>query len=307
MDVNIELIKRMRKDLGLTQSEIAEKLFMHERQFQKIEKGQQKTNIWQFKSMMEMLGVSTSDFWLLYLDTQQYEGYRLYKKVQKFFDEDRIEESVELLELLEQHPIADIPVVKQSILHMRITVDFHFNLKDSNEFDYELVITRLKEALGRKINLCEIDNYVLTDTDIKILNHIAVIYSENKSYKIAVRILKDILKSKSKFRTSSENNDKLLIAIKTNLSSILLENGRHQEARNYAEEALAMAIENADAWMIPNLLIIKALCYKYLKNKENEINLLLTRAYHTANAIGRKLYAKRIAEIAVKEFNFIIL
>jgi len=100
--VNVELIKRLRSEMNISQENMAEKLHKSIRQYQRIENGEKPINIWEFTTMMELVGYPTSDLWLLYLETEEYEGYKLYKKTQKFFDIDRNEESIIMLAELEK-------------------------------------------------------------------------------------------------------------------------------------------------------------------------------------------------------------
>ena len=63
----------LRKEAKLTQEEASEILQISTRHFARYESGQQKMNIWQFKSYMEALGQPSEDYWLMYLDTEEFE------------------------------------------------------------------------------------------------------------------------------------------------------------------------------------------------------------------------------------------
>ena len=40
-------------------------------------------DIWQFISTLELLSQPTEDFWLLYLDSDEYESYEKYRKIRR--------------------------------------------------------------------------------------------------------------------------------------------------------------------------------------------------------------------------------
>jgi len=78
-----ESIRKIRKEIGLSQEELAEQLFISVRQLARFESGEANMDILQFVSTMELLGHPTEDFWLLYLNSSEYDSYRDYKHLER--------------------------------------------------------------------------------------------------------------------------------------------------------------------------------------------------------------------------------
>jgi len=173
MKVNGDTLRKIRINLGLSQAKLAERLFMSEKQISRIERNETQLNIWQFTSYMEILGLPASDFWLLYLETDEYEHYRMYKEVEQLIDQENIEESKVLLENLKQHSIANNPFVRQSIAHMDIIVSDFEKIQAKDFKDIDVTIQQLIIALNIKnFSIENISEYKLTHVDLKIINHI---------------------------------------------------------------------------------------------------------------------------------------
>jgi len=75
------LIKYLRKKNGVTQAQLAKKLFMTQGMLSNIEKGDAKLSIMDFKVAFAVLGVVTEDFWIVYLNEEEFEGYLLHKEI----------------------------------------------------------------------------------------------------------------------------------------------------------------------------------------------------------------------------------
>jgi len=300
MNINPELIKKMRIDLKLTQEKIAEKLGVSDKHYQRIEKGEKPINIWEFTTMMELVGFPTSDFWLLYLDTKEYEGYKLYQKTQKFFDTNRKEDSIKLLEELEKNPIANNKIVNKSIKHMRIFSDFYF-CHDKKTVNYDEMISRLKETLG-DINLYRIDQYHLTYAEIKILNHISAVYLQQGNDIEAIEILKQIVTNRKKFKISFQEEIEIIPLLLCNISSMLIQKEEFEEAYEYANQALKISNEVGASFELPEIYLNLAKCVNILEYDFEKVKTFLLRAFYCAEAIGRFSVAQTIFETAQKDF-----
>ena len=83
MEVNLKTLRRLREEAKLTQDKAAELLHISARHLARVESGESKMDIWQFRSYMEVLGQPSEDFWLLFLGTNEYDEYRMYKKLKR--------------------------------------------------------------------------------------------------------------------------------------------------------------------------------------------------------------------------------
>ena len=108
-----DIIKSMRKEMGLSQEEMAEQLFISVRQLARIESGEAGMDVWQFITTLELLGSPTEDFWLLYLDSGEYAGYRDYKRLKRQISNDDWSEVKNAIADIEKSMLIKQPTVKQ--------------------------------------------------------------------------------------------------------------------------------------------------------------------------------------------------
>ena len=307
MNVNNELVKNLRTSMKMTQAKIAQKLYMDERTYRRIENGETKIDIWKFNSFCEILGLPYTDYWLLFLETNEYNDYVLYKKVQKLFDEERVDESISMLTQLEKSSLGKNPFTRKSIEHMRLLVDLYYtNTKD--RYDYDKVLFELYRVLNIKnFNENEIQRYQLTNTEVKILNHIAAVYwSKNERVK-TIKILKSIIEASDNFKMSEEAKAKRLPVIMCNLGRYLIDTKEYDESIDYLEEAIKYCCESSDHNLVPQILLNLAQCHYKLKKDEQKHIDIVKRAYYSALAIGRLKLALRIKEKSKKIFDFEII
>lgn len=300
MNINGKMLKKIRNEMGMNQVKFAEVLHIEQRTLSRLENNERGMSIWEFVNFMEMLGMSSSDFWMLYLDTEEYEGYRLYKKVRRFLDQDRMEESKLLLSDLEKSSIAKNEFVKQSISHMRIIVDNYYDREAGEEVD-------LEETLRNLYGLLKIDDFdesklmtrPLNLTELNILNHIAAVYFFMNNNSRAIEVLQALYERRGLFQITEEDNVKSWPLIVTNLSSFLIAEARYDESLELLNEALEFCRESEEMWLIPDVLLNMAKVYKLLEEDVDVYKPLLVRAYHCAHAIGRNLLTEEIRDVAL--------
>lgn len=300
MKINGEIVRKIRKRLGMTQAEFAEKLDVSEKTISRIENNNYKSgeyglSISKFAKMLELAGIPDSEFWLLYLTTEEYEGYKTYKKVQRFFDQDRMEESVLLLEELEKNPITENPIVKQSIEHMKIVVETTFNDTPVAEIDHVGVLRKLYKLLGVSyLQEARLLSEPLTQTEIKILNHIGIILYWKGEQARAMRLYESLYKARDRFQFSEEDDNKILPVIMVNLATYLMRNGKYNESLELATSALKFCKDSEELWSLPTVLRLTATLSKEMGKPIEEYKPTVLQAYYSAKAIGRELLAKGI-------------
>ena len=288
MKVNGALIRKMRNDLGLTQELFSEKLSLSQRQVSRIENGESELTIFQFIAIMDLLNLPTSDFWLLYLDTEEYGGYRLYKKVKKYFDEDRIEKSLVLLNELENNLISLNPHIAKSIKHMRIIANSIFVGKDDVSTSNNEILKELYELLDiPNFDNSKITEYRLNNTELKILSHIASRHFLMDEADTAIKILESLYHGINRFKLSEEDYARALPLILINLSNFSMVKADYKVALSYANDALTFCRESEEFWLLPNILLTIADCQKLMGEEANNYSSLLHEAYYCARAMGR--------------------
>ena len=115
-----DIIKSIRKEIGLNQEEMAEQLFISVRQLARIESGEAGMDVWQFITTLELLGSPTEDFWLLYLDSAEYTSYRDYKSLKRKVNSDDWSGISDIIATIENGNLAKQPIVKQFVSYAKI-------------------------------------------------------------------------------------------------------------------------------------------------------------------------------------------
>jgi len=130
MDYDGRIIKKVRQELGLNQAELAELVFLSEDQLSRIERGKVRADIWLLMKILELKGEPSDDFWMLYLDSDDYDGYLLYRRLRRSLRDDKLDEAGELLEKLEKSPVSEKGFIKQTIEWAKLRLDATLSFED---------------------------------------------------------------------------------------------------------------------------------------------------------------------------------
>ena len=301
MNVKKETIKKIRRDKGLSQAEISEDLFMSQRQWSRYETGKSKINIWEFSSLMEQTGDAEADFWLLYLDTEEYEGYRLFRETRKNFDIENPEEAIALIEKLEAHPISKVKFVEKAVKHMRLKVDFYCN--KNAELDYELLLKSLEKLLGVDYyGEIDIEKMKPSRNELYIIDHISTVLVQLDKAHESAGLMKKMLDNSEHFRLSQEEFEKEMPLLFSNYALILANTGNFSESIKILHHALTHAQQYESYVGLPLILCNLAVAYYEYGETEGAYRPYLVRAYYCALAMGRFEIAKMIKEEAAGRF-----
>ena len=287
--------------MGLHQNEFAERLFISVRHLSRIENSRVHMDIWQFISMLELLGRPTEDFWLLYLDSDEYGDYKEYRKLKRLLSDGLFDEAKDILSEFEKSRFSKQLFVKQFISHAKIITN--------KDMAYEKAIDELFIAIRMSIpNFDEnkISEYRMTYNELYIANAIA-----NRLYKIGERdrsidIAKRLIKSRENSRTSEEDKAILFPLLMTNLSTNLGRKGKIKEALKICNEAIKISREYNNLKYIHHIVYNMAHCYKALGEDKTMYESYLMAAYYyacgsgnTEDAIIIKNDAKEIFDITL--------
>ncbi len=291
------LIRKMRKEMGVSQEELAVRLYISPRHLSRIETGEADMDIWQFMAMLELTGYPSEDFWLLYLDSIEYEEYKVYRNIKRFLRDNRFEEAAELLKDLEKKDFSKRPLINQFILFVKTVVNKNITLKDAlNEMNLAIRMTR--PDFDEK----KIIKYRMTYNEICILNHMAICLYEEGRAETAIFILEAIIKSRGAAMTSEEDKGAIFPGLMFNLSNILGREKMLKESLKVCNEAIELCREYNNLRSVPQILYNMACNYYMLGEEEQVYKIYLTRAYHCAYAQGSNHLAGMIKKDAENNF-----
>jgi len=296
-----DIIKSMRKEMGLSQEEMAEQLFISVRQLARIEAGEAGMDIWQFITTLELLGSPTEDFWLLYLDSGEYAGYRDYKRLKRQLGNDDWSEARKIVADFEKSTLVKQPVAKQFMLYVKTLIEV-------TEVSAETIDALLKAMHMSKPSFDEskISEYRMSYNEIHIALSMAGCLSTLGEHDRAVSIVQSMITGRENNKVSEEDKIVIFPSLYFMLSQILRNAGRYKEALKACESAVETCREYNNLRRIPEMLCCMASCYHKLGEEAHIVKTHLVRAYHVAYGIGRNDVAAIIKKDALKHYNVVV-
>lgn len=298
MKFNIgKLIKQIRKNLGMSQEELAHKLHMDQRTLSRIERGEKKLDILEFMSMMELLGLPSENFWLLYLESEEYEGYKIYRHLKRLMGDNLVDEAMDTLTQLEKNSISQKSIMQQYILFAKIALD--------KEMTHQDAISGLQKAIEMSIldfSSDKIANYHLTHVEINIITEMANRHDDFGDFDKALKILKDLVDNRENFKASEEGKAIFLPPLIFNLCNLLLKAEMYNQSLKYCNLAIEASRKYNNPRILPQAIYNLAKCMKMTGEEKRIYEILLIRAFNCAHALGKSHVAKMIGESGERDF-----
>jgi len=297
MKINHELIKKMRRELKFSQEEMAAKLFMSTRQLSRIENGQSDLDLLPFFSILGLLGYHTEDFWLIYLDTKEYEDYKQYRELKKLLNQQQFEKAHIKLQELEQSSLSKYKFMEQYFAYAKARVD------PALSFDERLAMLQNAIKLSIKdFDEAKIRNYRLTFPEMLIVYEIACAYQVQGSLEEAIELTLALTEVLDDARISEEDKGNFVPVLFLNLAWFYGLAGDYQKGLKFAHQAWDAEKEYRNFRFTHLSLYNIAKCQFHLGEEEQFYQPFLLRAYHFACAIGDHTFAKEIKESAKVDF-----
>ena len=299
---NGEIIKKIRKDTGLSREEFADILHITHKQMSRIESGIADIDIWQFMSILELLGRPTEDFWLLYLSCEEYDIYKKYRELKRLLGNNLLGEATAMFSEFGESILSEQTFIGQFLAYIKILID--------KDITHQKVIDKLFIAMrisNPDFNENETAEYRMTYNELCIAIEIADRMNKIGEYDRSEVFIKKLTENMERFRISEEDKAVLFPLLMLNFCTNLCESEKFQEALeicNKAEE-ISMAYDNFK--YIPRILHNIATCYKELGEDEQVYKPYLVRAYHFAHTIGDNKEANIIKNNAKESFNIVLV
>ncbi|MCL2499255.1 MAG: helix-turn-helix domain-containing protein [Defluviitaleaceae bacterium] len=293
-----EIIKTMRKEMGLSQEELAEQLFISVRQLARIECGEATMDIWQFISTLELMGHPTEDYWLLYLNSDEYGSYRDYKRLKRQLNNGDLTEIKEVVDAIEKGPLIKQPIIRQFITYVNAVIG-------KTEPSAQIIDALLTAMRMSKPHFEEkmISEYRMTYNEMSITITMAECLSGMEEHDRCISMVQSMINSRENARVSDEDKTILFPSLYFALSRMLKRAGKLKEALRACDIAVDICREYNNLKNIPDMLFHMADCYHKLGEEEHIYKTHLVRAYHAAYAMGKVKIAAIIKEDALKYFN----
>ena len=298
---NADIVRSIRNEMGLSQDEMAAQLFISVRQLARIESGEAGIDVWQFITMMELLGAPSEDFWLLYLDSGEYAAYTEFRNLKRrVFYDDPIG-SATIIEAMEKLVSFQHPLVKQYALHWKAYINTTISLED--KMNALLDTMRISKP---HFDESKVSEYRMTFNEFSIALCMAECMEAMGECDRAITMLQAIIGNHEKARTSEMDKALIIPSLYFVLSRILRTAGRIKEALSACDYAIEISRNYNNYRHIPQMLFCLADCYYKLGEEEHIYKTHIVRAYHSAYAIGRNEIATTIKEEALKNYGIVV-
>lgn len=295
-----EVIKRKRKELGLTQEELCEGI-CEPSTISRIESGKQVPAKNKLDALLQRLDLPGDRYYAL-LSRNELEISNLQSQIISCNVSNNKQEEQQCLKKLEEIVSEDDHLVRQFILRSKIAFGY-LDGENLRPYTYEEKEKVLFEALYLtvpKFDIDEINNNFYTVEEIKIINQIALNYSDAGQNKTAIDIYHQLLKYIKKHLMNLKESNGLLILIAYNYSRSLYFEKRYEESIDIANLGLEASRQERCFSCLGGLLSVLGHAL-YVEGKLEESKKHLLQSFYIYTIMRDNINIK-LAKENLKEF-----
>ena len=295
-----EVIKRKRKELRLTQEELCEGI-CEPSTISRIESGKQVPAKNKLDALLQRLDLPGDRYYAL-LSKNELEISNLQSQIISCNVSNNKQEEQQCLKKLEEIVSEDDHLVRQFILRSKIAFDY-LDGENLRPYTYEEKEKVLFEALYLtvpKFDIDEINNNFYTVEEIKIINQIALNYSDAGQNKTAIDIYHQLLKYIKKHLMNLKESNGLLILIAYNYSRSLYFEKRYEESIDIANLGLEASRQERCFSCLGGLLSVLGHAL-YVEGKLEESKKHLLQSFYIYTIMRDNINIK-LAKENLKEF-----
>jgi transcriptional regulator with XRE-family HTH domain len=293
-----EYIKQRRLELGLTQEELCDGI-CEPMTISRVENGRQTPSRNRINAILQRLGLPDDRYFAL-LSKNEMEIAALQREIVSCNVHHETEQGLSKIQALEAITEPDDQITKQFILRSKVLLG-----KADGPYSFEEKLAMLLEAIHLtvpKFNLDEINQNLYSMDEVKIINQIAKVYSENGQNKKAIDIYSQLLKYIKKHFQDVLQSNGMLPMITHNYARELSLCKRYEEAVEVAEQGRNICIKYGHYQYLPGLLAIMAECY-YLQGNVTASEEMYYHAYYLYQSLGDAPNAQTMKEEAKRYLN----
>lgn len=221
-------IKKCREEKGISQKELC-KGICDNSTLSRIERGKQDPSISILKMLFQRLGVDEDQFSIL-LGPKDFEISNTQKEIVVLNVQKQFEQAAEKLNRLEQLADPEDKIVKQFILRSKALAHYWTDYSAAREMLIEAL--RITHA---DFDFDHIADYLLSIDEVKILNQIAITYSETGDRRYAIHIYQQLFDSPQQKVLNDEARISVITLLAYNYSRLLGRERRYEECIEIAE------------------------------------------------------------------------
>lgn len=290
-----EVLHRRRCELGYSQEFVAQGI-CETATLSRIENGVCTPSKSKMEALMQRLGLYGEKY-VAYVSKSDIESDRLREEIIHCNSMKLFEEGLLKLEQLKSITSPKDHLMQQFILRSQVILgkmENGIHVSYSPEKQLALLLQAAHLTMPH-FDINSLQHGLLIKDEIKIINQIAVLYSEKGEHTQAINIYRNLLKNIDTHCYSIEELCTLISMITYNYSRLLCLEKKPMEALILAEKGRHLCITYGRHQSLPGLLVVMADCYCQLGEIEKSHQLFL-QSYYTYLATDDKYNAQVVKE-----------
>lgn len=269
----------------------------------RIERGRQEPSYYTLKVLLQRLGIPEERFQIL-MGPQEFEIEELQQEIVADNVKHDFSSALKKIERLETLFQAEQqPVLQQFVLRVRALTGYE---KDGQHFDYDYstqreMLTHALELTCAGINLKNMGRFLLGEDEAKIINQIAITYSEEGNRGQAIEIYRQLIRYVQRNFAGCEVERVLLPLTAYNYSRLLGLERRYEEAIEVAKLGRQCCVKYNRCRMLGGLLLNIAYCLHEMGEDERSRELL-TQSYYVYKAMEKVRNCRDVQNYAKETF-----
>lgn len=269
----------------------------------RIERGRQEPSYYTLKVLLQRLGIPEERFQIL-MGPQEFEIEELQQEIVADNVKHDFSSALKKIERLETLFQAEQqPVLQQFVLRVRALAGYE---KDGQHFDYDYstqreMLTHALELTCAGINLKNMGRFLLGEDEAKIINQIAITYSEEGNRRQAIEIYRQLIRYVQRNFAGCEVERVLLPLTAYNYSRLLGLECRYEEAIEVAKLGRQCCVKYNRCRMLGGLLLNIACCLHEMGEDERSRELL-TQSYYVYKVMEEHRSCKVVQNYAKETF-----
>ena len=293
-----EYIKQRRLDLGLTQEQLCEGI-CEPMTLSRLENGKQTPSRNRINALLQRLGLPDDRYFAL-LSKNELEMEALQKEIIACNVTEKVPEGFEKLAQFEKLADPDDQIAKQFALRSRVLLG-RLDIRYTPLEQIDLLMQAIRLTVPR-FDLDEIERFLYSTDEIKIINQIGIAYSDDGQNKKAAEIYYQLLRYMRKHFQETVTSIGMLPLVLYNYSRVLDLCGRYEEGAMLAKEGQEACIQYGHYRFLPSCLEIEAECRHFMGDDKSSRELYY-QSYYLCKVIKYKVGLDIIKQEAKKYLN----
>jgi transcriptional regulator with XRE-family HTH domain len=273
-------IAHLRKQSGMTQETVAERLDSSVSAISRIERGERMTTLSNYRAMFELFGMPLDDALTILLDGGHY-GDDTYNRLRIAIRDEDPGKMREVLDQVDEGKLAGSGMLRQLYQYAGILL--------GPALDVHSTVARLVEILritNTDFDLGRIAEYRLRFDELMIINEIGRHYMYAGEFEKAAKVFQDAMASLDRFCLNERLKCEVYSGLLYNLSSCYGGLGRHKEAEQVCQKARKLDARFGSFGTLPYLLNNIGEARRQLGDLPGALEMAV-QAYYTALAMGK--------------------